>query len=360
MKHLINVNLKRAEEKQYPIWIGTHLLKKIKQLLPKSPSTLVIITDRKVNLLLGKSIKENLTKLNTNVLLFAFAPSEKSKNANTKQKIEEKMLQHKVKRDALIIALGVVVVGDLAGFIAATYMRGIPFLQIPTTLLAMVDSSVGGKTGIDNVFGKNLIGAFWQPIGVIIDVNHLKTLSKKQMINGLIEALKMFLTHDAESFQYAFKHLKKILAFDDNVLITIIKKALIIKTNVVSQDEKELNQRMSLNFGHTIGHALEQASNYKILHGYAVAFGILVEIKIAVLLGFCDEKNFSLVETFFKQLGIDGAQLQKLDVKKIIEATKVDKKAKGNQVRYVLLKNIGDIYKKNNSFAYSVPTNIVK
>lgn len=361
MKQL-SVKIPEKPEFSYPIRIGQDLLIKLKTWLSNSAKydRVVIITDNQVKKYYGKILVDQLTQEGCQTLLLTFPAGEKSKQQKTKQYLEEQMLQKRCGRNTLCIALGGGVVGDLAGFVAATYMRGIPYIQIPTTLLAMVDSSVGGKTAIDTPYGKNLLGAFWQPIAVIADLSCLKTLSQQQLINGLIEALKMFLTSDAKSLQYAIKHLDKILAYDQTILQNIIYRAVTIKADVVEKDEKENNLRMILNFGHTIGHALEQTRDYKILHGIAVAYGILIEAKISESLGILSSKNYLMIETLLAKLGIVGKALRKMDIDKIIQATKLDKKVKTGKARYVLLKDLGKVHTVKNIFAHSVSDEIVK
>jgi 3-dehydroquinate synthase len=343
----------------YPINIGTNLLAHPEQWLPMDwrNKQLVIMTDNTVNALYGKKIFNVLKEWKP--LLLSFAPGEKSKNYQTKRRLEEKMIRNHCNRETIILSLGGGVVGDIAGFIAATYMRGIAYIQLPTTLLAMVDSSIGGKTSINTAQGKNLIGAFWQPTSVIIDMNCLATLPQTHMINGLIEALKMFMTMHRDYFDYAHDNIDSILSKDVSVLQNIIERAIKIKIDVVSADEKENHQRAILNFGHTIGHALEKVTRYTLLHGYAVALGILVEAKISQLLGFISLDDYQMIQSLFLKLTISGDQLKEINHDAIIKATKIDKKIKDNQVRYVLLKKIGQVYSEDNVFTHPVPDEIV-
>lgn len=358
----VTVTIPATATSHYPILINSGWLNRLGNWLAANQkfSKIVIITDSKVKTLYAQAVAEKLSQQGYSVSLLSFPEGEKAKNSATKQKLETQMLRQRCGRDSVCLALGGGVVGDMAGFVAATYMRGIPYIQVPTTLLAMVDSSVGGKTAIDTKEGKNLIGAFWQPQAVLADIDCLKTLSKPQLINGLIEAFKMFLTSDAQSLRYAEKNLLDMLAGNPRILKNIIYRAVSIKAEVVKQDEKENNLRMILNFGHTIGHALEQLSNYKILHGFAVALGILVEAKIAQLLGFLSEKNLTHIQAIFSRLGIDGKDLKKYSAAKIIRATKLDKKAKSGTVNYVLLEDLGKVYAKNNLFAHGVPDSVVR
>ncbi|MCC2667256.1 MAG: aroB [Gammaproteobacteria bacterium] len=344
----------------YPIQIESHLLSHPEKWLPEDclNKKIVVITDDTVKNYYGYALLKKLKKYDR--LLLSFSPGEESKNYQMKQFLEDQMLVSRCDRDTMILALGGGVVGDVAGFVAATYMRGISYIQIPTTLLAMVDSSLGGKTGINTKRGKNLIGAFWQPTAVIIDTNCLTTLPKTHLINGLIEALKMFMTSDFKSFNNASKHVDTILNGDLLTLQDIIQRAITVKINIVSQDERENGLRAILNFGHTMGHALEKIMNYTLLHGYAVALGILVEAKISQLLGFLSDVSYQTIQALFLKLSISADLLKKIDIEKLIMATKRDKKIKSGNVRYVLLKNIGQVYNEGNNFIHPVTDEIVR
>lgn len=356
----IMMQIPARQSVSYSIHVGLDLLSHPEKWLPHDSHTkrLVIITDDNVNKIYGEKLSHTLSRYKP--LLLSFLPGEKSKNYQTKQLLEEQMIQHHCNRDTLILSLGGGVVGDLAGFIASTYMRGIPYIQIPTTLLAMVDSSVGGKTGINTNQGKNLIGTFWQPRCVVADLNCLMTLSSVHIINGLIEAIKVFMTNDADHLNYVINNVNDILRKDISILKTIIEKAIKIKVDVVTQDERESNQRMILNFGHTIGHALEKITDYTMLHGYAVALGILVEAKISQLLGFLSNEEYHVIQLLFLKLNISGSQLKDMNYDDIIQATKSDKKTKSNNVRYVLLKTLGQVCNDNNIYAHPVSERIVK
>lgn len=358
----LSVKIPAKSAFSYPIYIASGLLKKPKIWLGDTTQYdhIVIITDNQVKKYYGQTLANRLVADGYQTQLLTFPAGEKSKQQKTKQFLEEQMLKKHCGRNTLCLAFGGGVVGDLSGFIAATYMRGIPYIQIPTTLLAMVDSSVGGKTAIDTPYGKNLLGAFWQPIAVIADLSCLKSLSREQLIHGLVEALKMFLTSDLKSLQYATKNLDELLACNQNILKNVVHRAVTIKARVVEEDEKENNLRMILNFGHTIGHALEQISQYKMLHGIAVGYGILVEAKISEILGILSHKNYLMIQTLLARLGIVGKDLKKVDLNKIIQATKSDKKVRMGKARYVLLKNLGEVYTVKNTFAHPVTDEVVK
>lgn len=306
---------------------------------------IVIIADNNTKKLYGKNLFNILKKQGYKVILLDFPAGEKSKNYVIKQNLEEKMLNHSCDRSTVCIALGGGVVGDLAGFIAATYMRGIDYIHIPTTLLAMVDSSLGGKTGINLAQGKNLIGAFWQPKAVVMDINCLETLDFKQIINGMMEILKIFLIGDKKSFYYFLKNIKKIINRDSEIIQKLILRAVKLKCNIVKKDEKENNIRKILNFGHTIGHAIEAASDYRIAHGEAVGLGMLVEAKISESLGLLNTVDFESIKNILLYFGIsnENEKLIKYNIKSdiIIKKTKLDKKIVNKHVNYILLIGLG-------------------
>lgn len=358
----VTVHIPENKAHSYPIFMGADLIKNITAFVSNNAnSSVVIVTDKTVKKHYGSVILNSLKTIGIKSLLLAFPAGEHSKNAETKQFLEEKMLQAGCDRNSLVIALGGGVVGDLAGFVAATYMRGISYLQIPTTLLAMVDSSVGGKTAINTPYGKNMIGVFWQPKAVIADVTFLKTLPIKHVINGLVESIKMFLTSDLNGLRYLNRHLDKIINTDEAILKNVIQLSIKIKSHIVTQDEKEITgQRMILNFGHTIGHALERLTNYTMLHGFAVAYGLLVEAKIAELLGMLDHRSYLQIKSILNRLQFYGRDLKQFDIKQIIKATQLDKKAKSKQVHYIILKSLGEVYINKNQYSHPVSDQIVK
>jgi len=248
----------------------------------------IVVTETNVN----KYYKLNLPTV-------IFPAGEKNKTRETKQKVEDELIGLGINRDGIIIALGGGVTGDIAGFVASTLYRGIGYIQVPTTLLAMVDSSIGGKVAVDHPKGKNLIGSFYQPKLVYIDVETLNTLPKKEILNGLTEIIKHSFVYDKDYLEYLEKNYQNILDLDKNVLIHVIKRSIEIKARVVEKDEKESGLRKILNYGHTIGHAIELLSNFKLTHGEAVALGMYFESKIAVELGImnkhdCDRQNHLL------------------------------------------------------------------
>lgn len=348
----INVKLNFRRDNSYDIIIGSGL--DLEELLPRANSY-VVVTDSRVKKLYASELAEKMK-----AKLLSFSAGEKNKNRQTKAELEDKMLRLGCGRDTMLIALGGGVVGDLAGFVASTYMRGMPYVQIPTTLLAMVDSSVGGKTAVDTPLGKNLIGAFWQPKKVVIDIDFLNTLSQEHLINGLIEAIKVFLTHDKQMFGYVEKNLAKILEKDKVVLRKIVERAIRIKAGVVERDEKEKNERMVLNFGHTIGHAVEWLSDYKLLHGQAVGLGILLETSLAQTLGLLSSANYDRIRELMGRLGIDEKMMRRYRVENILKVMLVDKKNRFGKFRVVMLSDIGRVDIKNYEYAHEVSGQLVR
>lgn len=348
--------VKKAD--RYPIIIGCNSQSTLKKYIVNY-RCIVMITDHRVKKAYGIALKKYLSDKHVSVNILSFQPGEASKTIETKSSIENKMMRLGVGRDSLIIALGGGVVGDLAGFIAATYMRGIPYIHIPTTLMAMIDSSIGGKTAVDTAYGKNLIGAFWQPTAVFIDTGYLTSLPLKQKINGLIEAIKIFLVADRKSFTYLTKNLP-ILLQNDSSLAYLIEKAVKLKATIVRRDPYETNRRMVLNFGHTIGHAIEKATDYKMLHGYAVGVGLLVESHIALTLGVLDSLSFEKIQTLLHHYGINGKLIAGIRHNEVIKWLRSDKKTKNDVARFVLLKRIGSVFCVNGQSVHAVPDKLVK
>src|SRR3989344_1403320 len=358
----ITVKLNKIQDNSYRIFIARNSSEKIAGFLQKEfPGRVcVIIADETVAKLYGEKLRARIKKSGQKVFLLSIPPGEKAKSQKYKTILEEKMLKLRIDRQSVIIALGGGVVGDLAGFVAATYMRGISYIQVPTTLLAMVDSSIGGKTGIDTPQGINLVGSFWQPKAVFVDLKYLESLSQKQFINGLIEAVKMYITSDANSFLYVERNIDKLLSRDHKVLKNVIKNAIQIKARIVEKDETENGERMILNFGHTIGHALEKLSQYKTLHGYAVALGIIVEASLAVNIGKLGELDYLRIKKLLvSKIGINLKHLRIYNPEKILDNAKNDKKIKNGKSHYIVLKEIGKVDMQKNMFAYPIPDTTV-
>ncbi|MHC4524542.1 MAG: 3-dehydroquinate synthase, partial [Planctomycetota bacterium] len=274
---------------------------------------------------------------------------EVSKHIQTVVEIVETMEKNVLGRDTLVIALGGGTVGDIAGFAAAIFKRGIPVVQIPTTTVAQADSSVGGKTGVDSSVSKNAFGAFWQPAAVYIDVETLSTLDDRQYLAGLVESVKHAAIRDKDYFEFFEKNIEAICSKDMNVLAEIAYKNCSIKAQVVQEDPIEKNMRRILNYGHTIGHAVESASGFELLHGESVAIGMIAAGKIEKALG---------IEAILKKLGMPTVIPPEIKKEQLIELLRTDKKAIGKWPRFVLLESLGRALCKKGQWAHEVSQDI--
>jgi len=345
----------------YPIVIGMHLEKQLVQVVEREGRRrIAIIADTTTRRLFGNRILRLLGKSGRLAELLSIPPGERSKNEKTVSAIQHALLKKRFGRDTVVIALGGGVVGDVAGYVAATYLRGVPYIQVPTTLLAMVDSSVGGKVGVDTKYGKNMIGAFYQPRAVIADLAFVSTLSKEQVVNGLIEAVKKFMTSEKGSLAFVEKLDSAHPLKRPRVLQEIVYRSVRIKARVVMKDEEEKNERRILNFGHTIGHAVEFLSGYRLPHGYAVAYGMLVEARVAELLGILPVSERVAIDRYLARFGIKPSGLKKYPVTKVLRVIRGDKKTRRGIPHYVLLNSIGSVYVKGRQYAHPVPERIIR
>jgi len=302
-----------------------------------------IVTDDKVEKLYGLPLKRYLEKNGIECELISFLNGEKSKNLSTVEMLAEKLIEKNFNRKDALIAVGGGVVGDVTGFLASIYMRGIPYIQVPTTLLAMVDSSIGGKTGVDLKSGKNLIGTFCQPAEIFVDTKLLKSLSQAQIKTGLAEIIKCAVIKDKKLFEFIEQNIKKILSGSEKEMNKIIARTIEIKKEVVKSDEKENDQRIVLNYGHTFGHAIEKLSNYKILHGHAVAIGMVLENRLAVEKKFLSSRDSERIKNLLIKAGLPVATIKNPKLSDI----KNDKKRDGNFIKMAMPTTIGKtkIYK---------------
>lgn len=327
----------------YGIHLGADALKKLSPEIKNKQigSSAVIITTNKILKLHGSKVIGILKKTCPDVLVLTIADTEKSKNADTALALIKKITEFDKRKKTFLIALGGGVVGDLTGFIAAIYKRGIPYIQIPTTLLAQLDSSIGGKTAVDTNFGKNLVGAFYQPAFTISDLSLLKTLAKQQILEGLSEGVKYALIKDLKLFSYFEKNYKKLLNNNTVCMTHLVARCAAIKADVVSRDEfDKKNIRIILNFGHTIGHAVEAASNFKISHGRAVGIGMLCAARLSVALKLLKKSEFLRINTLIEKLGL-ATKIKNIPVESILDAMSYDKKFASKKNRFVLLTGIG-------------------
>ena len=285
------------------------------------------------------------------------APGEGSKSRSEKARLEDELLARRLGRDSAIVGFGGGVVTDLAGFVAATYLRGVPFLAVPTTLLAAVDASVGGKTGINTSHGKNLIGAIRQPAAVFADTRFLETLSEPDFQSGLAEALKMAATSDAELFTWIEMNPSALRGREPAAVARLIAAAVRIKAAVVAADEREGGMRQVLNFGHTIAHGLEHAAGYRLPHGAAVAIGMIAESRMARRAGFLEAEAEARLHTVMDAVGLPARAPAGTGRRGVLEAVASDKKARGGEPRFVMLEAIGSVRDRDGQgrAAYSFP-----
>jgi 3-dehydroquinate synthase len=339
----IKVNLDKKVQSSYEIRIGKDIIDRMALIIAKSHKAgrYVVITDNCVGSLYGKKFLSRLKDVGLNVHAIEFSAGEASKNINTVLDITEKLIKLEADRETCLIALGGGVVGDMAGFIASIFMRSVPYIQIPTTLIAQVDSSIGGKTGVDLPCGKNLLGTFYQPCAVFADLSFLETLPEKEFNNGLSEIIKYGAIDDEKMFRTLENNMEAIKAKDPKLMLGIVENCCQIKKSVVEIDEREQGLRRILNFGHTLGHALETISQYAITHGEGVALGMIAAARISEKMGYLEGNETKRIESLIRLAGLPVKMPKSLDGEKIIAQLKMDKKKKGDIIHFVLLKKIG-------------------
>lgn len=357
----VNIHLSKSETVSYEIRVNSGLLEKIPGLIKNLglKGQFVIITDSNVKPLYADKLYESMTQAGFQGLLIHFEAGEIHKTRRTKEMLEDEMLSQRIGRDSFILALGGGVTGDIAGYIAATYNRGIPFIQIPTTLLAMVDSSVGGKTGVDTPYGKNLIGAFCQPAAVYADIDTLTTLEKKEILNGISEMIKHACIQDRSLFVELRDKKEKILSLESALIQSTVIRNVAIKAAVVEEDEKEGNKRQILNFGHTAGHAIELLTDFTLSHGECVAIGMCVAADISVMLNLLSEKEAKEIKECISGFGLPIKIPENLRADKIIEAMGLDKKSRQGKVKFVLLETIGKVHVDKGNYSVSIEEDIL-
>ncbi len=334
-------------DRSYPIFIGENLLLRLgaECARRKFAKRCAIISDANVAERYAKIALRSLQSAGFDPVLITVKAGETAKSLQTVQACYDQLATQRLERKSFVVALGGGVVGDLAGFVAATYLRGIGFVQVPTTLLAQVDSSVGGKVGVNLKAGKNLVGAFYQPQFVLCDLNVLSTLPDREFRAGLAEVIKYGIIYDAKLFNRLERDLEKILERDTALLASIIAQCCEIKAKVVSQDETESGLRAILNFGHTVGHAIEAISGYgKYLHGEAISIGQVVAARISTKILGLPEEEANRIQRLFGKAGLPtGIQTSAADRKKLFQAMQLDKKVDQGEVKFVLAKKIGEV-----------------
>ena len=302
-----------------------------------------IVTDSNVAPLYLETVKNVLENKFQDVFEFVFPAGEENKTLDHIKNLYEFLIMHRFDRKDCLVALGGGVIGDMTGYAAATYLRGIDFIQVPTTLLSQVDSSIGGKTGVDFDSYKNMVGAFHMPRLVYMNLNALQTLSDEQFSCGMGEILKHGLIKNEMYFDWCMKHSDKILARDYDTLLFMIKESCRIKRDVVEKDPKEQGERALLNFGHTLGHAIEKLKNFSLLHGQCVSLGCIAAMKLSVIRGNLSEETLNHAKKCFERFGLP-VHLTNLSVEEILKVSKSDKKMEAGKIKFVLLDKIGHAY----------------
>ena len=332
-------------ERSYDILVGKDILVQVGDLLShlvKSKNA-IIVTHPSINKLYGSTIRASLENEGIKALTFEVPEGESCKSLQQAEKLYDRLIENHCGRETPLIALGGGVIGDLTGFVAATFLRGVPFIQVPTTLLSQVDSSVGGKTAVNHERGKNLIGAFYQPKLVVIDLNTLKSLPQDEFRAGLAEIIKYGIIEDADLFAFLEKNVEKILQMDGESLLHIIETSCAIKAKVVEKDEKESRYRMVLNYGHTIGHAIEALTSYtKFKHGEAVAIGMIYAAKLSCVMGQCSDDVVQRIYSLIEKFGFD-TKLPDFTARQYIETMYLDKKAVDKNIRFITVEKLGAV-----------------
>ena len=332
--------------RSYPVVVGRGALGRLPELVQPilRPHRWAVVADETVAAHYGAQVVDALRECGGGVDLFTFPPGEQNKTREQWVRITDELLLAGHARDSAVAALGGGVAGDLAGFVAATFMRGVPLVQIATSLVAMVDASVGGKTGVDTPAGKNLVGAFHPPRLVVSDPETVATLPVSERSRGLIEAVKHGAILDEEYLTSLEKHVEELLSGDPAILEDAVHRSVELKAGVVARDEREEGARQILNFGHTLGHALEAASDYRLSHGSAVGIGMVLEARLGERMDVTAPGTSKRLSVVVRALGLPAAPPEWLDLNVAEGFLSRDKKRRSGQVRFVLLREAGAVY----------------
>lgn len=339
------VNLEKKTDDSYSIEVGYGLWSKMAEEMKTTlgQCRVAVITDTNVARIFGNRMMESLEKAGIQAELFSFPAGEEYKTRETKAFLEDKLLEKGYGRDSGIIALGGGTVSDLAGFLAGTYCRGIPYVTYATTLLAAADASIGGKTAVDTPTATNMIGLFYQPKKVYLDLDTWNTLPKREISNGLAETIKHACLGDVAFFDYLEEHMTLIRQLDRSVCQQVAEANCRIKYTIVCQDEGENGLREGLNLGHTLGRALETVSGYELRHGEAVSIGLVAQLKLAEARGFVCEKEVKRVEQLLLAAGLPITLPEGTNKEKLLDKLYTDKKVRKGSLRFVLQKGIGNL-----------------
>lgn len=357
--HELNITVPGTAESQYTITIGGGLLGSLWTRMKTNfhERRLFVVTDAS---LVKAGHLDTLLDGRTVPHFVVDPPGEISKNISTAVAIVEAMEAAYLGRDTVVVALGGGTVGDMAGFAAAIFKRGVPVVQVPTTTLAQADSAVGGKTGVDSTVSKNAFGAFWHPAVVYVDVETLKSLDERQFRAGLVESVKHAVIADAAYFEFLESNLDAILSRQNEVLETIAKYNCTIKGRVVEADPLERNQRRMLNYGHTVGHAVESASHFDLLHGEAIAIGMIAAGLIEVEMGLSEPARLDRIAAILRKLNVPIELPSGMDTDKVIDILKHDKKAVDKWPKFVLTTDFGQVHRVDGQYAVDVKRDVVE
>ncbi|WP_026835894.1 3-dehydroquinate synthase [Eubacterium xylanophilum] len=356
---VFNVELKKIVDDSYEVEIGINLMDKliedIKNGLVGGINKFAIITDDIVEPLYATRIYDKVKACGYKSDLFVFPAGEKSKVRAVKEQLEDAMLAREYRRDCCVIAVGGGVVSDLAGFVAGTFGRGVPFINYATTHLAAADASIGGKTAVDTDLATNLIGLIYQPKKVYVDVKTWETLPMAHRINGMAETIKHACLADYELFEYLENNFQKVLDCDEEACIYISEHNCNVKYQVVMKDEKEKSLREILNLGHTVGRAVETVSDYRLLHGEAVSIGLVAQAMLGCKLGFLTQEECDRTIALLKSVGLPVAIPDYIDREELVKKLYTDKKVRDGKLRFVFQKGIGDVMQFGDD-VYARPT----
>lgn len=341
----VRVPLVSERDASYDILVGRGLLRELPRLLAEycPAPRYVVISDSHVAELYGQRVEQSLKDAGIAAERLTFPAGEWNKTRETWAALCDRMLEARIGRDGVVLALGGGVVGDVAGFVAATYHRGLPLVQLPTTLLAMIDSSIGGKTGIDTTHGKNLLGAFHQPEVVITDLDTLSTLPVPQLSAGMAEAIKHGVIADAAYFSTLERDRGAVMGRDLDALERLVSRSIEIKAEIVAADEREIGRRALLNFGHTVGHAIEATSGYRILHGEAISIGMATEASLAERVGLAEPGTRDAIAGLLQRFALPLALPADARIDDLITAMQHDKKRRGEDLYFALPRRVGEM-----------------
>ena len=360
----MTVRVATAEQRttSYDILIGRGLLAELPDLAQAAcpAPRYAVITDSHVATLYGEKLVARCRDATLQVELLEFPAGEWNKTRETWARLSDRMLAAQLGRDSAVVALGGGVVGDVAGFVAATYLRGVPYIQAPTTLLAMIDSSIGGKTGVDVPAGKNLLGAFHQPRLVVADLDLLGTLPAPQLAAGIAEAVKHGAIADADYFAFLEREHDAVTTKQPDALERLVRRSVEIKAGVVAADERETGRRAILNFGHTVAHAVEATAKFAVLHGEAVAIGMAYEARLAERLGIAAAGTADRIRRLLERYGLPLELPESATPDQLLATMQLDKKARAGTVRFALPEAVGRMHADGSGWTVAAPERVVR